>query len=122
MDSAYATPHLRTEKDGKQSIEGFEISRIKKGGIADRLSLQDGDIVLAVNGETIDSLEKVMKFVSQVQNMPQAVMTVLRGTQKIQIAFTRKYSSSKPGPLRDALGGQSQLREDKYGKQDIRQY
>jgi type II secretory pathway component PulC len=116
LDSAYAAPHFRKEKDGKQSIEGFEISRIKKGGIADRLSLQNGDIVLAVNGETMDSLEKVMKLVSQVQNMPQAVITVLRGTQKIKIAFTRKYSGSNLGPLRDAFGGQSGFREDKYAK------
>jgi type II secretory pathway component PulC len=90
LDSAYAVPHFLKGKDGKQSIEGFEISRIKEGGIADRMSLQNGDIILAVNGETMDSLEKVMKLVSQVQNMPQAVMTVLRGTKKIGIAFTRK--------------------------------
>jgi membrane-associated protease RseP (regulator of RpoE activity) len=109
LDSAYAAPHFRQEKDGKQSIEGFEISRIKKGGIADRLSLQNGDIVLAVNGKTMDSLEKVMKLVSQVQNMPQAVMAVLRGTQKITIAFTRKYSGSNLGALRDAFGESSRL-------------
>jgi type II secretion system protein C len=90
LDSAYAAPHFRNEKDGKQSIEGFEISRIKEGGIADRMRLQNGDIILAVNGETMDSLEKVMKLVSQVQNMPEAKLTVLRGTQKIGIAFTRK--------------------------------
>jgi hypothetical protein len=38
----------------------------------------------------MDGLEKVMKLISQVQNLPQAVMTVLRGTQKIEISFTRK--------------------------------
>jgi membrane-associated protease RseP (regulator of RpoE activity) len=105
LDSAFATPHFRKEKDGKRSIEGFEISRIKEGGIADRMSLQNGDIILAVNGEAIDSLEKVMKLVSQVQNMPQAVMTILRGTQKIEITFTRKYSGSNLGLQRDVFGG-----------------
>lgn len=107
LDSAYAAPHFRKDKDGKRSIEGFEISRIKEGGIADRMSLQNGDIILAVNGEAIDSLEKVMKLVSQVQNMPQAVMTILRGTQKIEITFTRKYSGSNLGHLRDVFGGLS---------------
>jgi len=90
LDSAYAAPHFRKDQDGRQSIEGFEISRIKEGGIADRLSLMNNDIILAVNGETMDSLGKVMKLAGQVRNMPQAVMTVLRGTQKIGIAFTRK--------------------------------
>jgi type II secretory pathway component PulC len=90
LDSAYAAPHLLREKEGKQTIDGFEISRIKAGGIAERMSLQNGDIILAVNGEKMDGLEKVMKLISQVQNLPQAVMTVLRGTQKIEISFTRK--------------------------------
>ncbi|TRZ84132.1 hypothetical protein D4R89_13860 [bacterium] len=90
LDSAYATPRYRTEKDGKKTIEGFEITRIKKDGIVDHLGFQDGDIILDVNGETLDSIEKVMKFIGQVKNIPQAELTVLRGTKRLKVVFHQK--------------------------------
>ena len=90
LDSAYAAPRYRNEKDGRKSIEGFEISRIKKDGIVDYLGFRDGDILVEVNGEALDSLEKVLKFISQIQNWPQAELIVLRGTHQLKIVFQRK--------------------------------
>jgi type II secretion system protein C len=90
LNSAYAAPHFRNEKDGKKAIEGFEISRIKEGGIVGHLGFRNGDIILDVNGETLDSLEKVLKLVGQVQTMPQAELTVQRGAQRLKMVFHRK--------------------------------
>jgi len=90
LDSAFAAPHFRKDKDGKQSIEGFEISRIKEAGIADRMKLQNGDIILAVNGEPLDSLATVMRLLGKIQNMAEGKMSVLRGGRKLDFVFKRK--------------------------------
>lgn len=101
LDSSYATPRYRTEKDGRKTIEGFKITRIKKGGIVDHLGFQDGDVILDLNGETLDSIGKVMALIGRIKNIPRADMTVLRGSKRLKIvflSFARAGNSPSPRP------------------------
>jgi hypothetical protein len=90
LDSAFAAPRYRQGKNGQRSIAGFEISRIKEGGIVDQLGIRNGDVVLDVNGEPLDSLATVMRLLGRIQDMPQSNMTVLRNEQKMNFVFNRK--------------------------------
>jgi hypothetical protein len=90
LDSAFAAPRYREAKNGQKSIEGYEISRIKEGSIADQLGLKNGDVVLALDGVSLDSLATVMRLVGRIQNIPRAKMTILRNGQKLDFVFKRK--------------------------------
>lgn len=90
LHSAFATPRYRKEKNGEKIIEGFEISRIKKDSIIGQLGFKDGDVILDVSGEPLDSLETVMRLLGQIQTMSQAKLTVQRSGQKLNFIFSKK--------------------------------
>ena len=90
LASAFAAPRYRKDKNGEGTIEGFEISRIKEGSIVGRMGLKDGDFILDVNGEPLDSLATVMRLFGQIQNMSRAKLTVLRSGQKLNFVFNKK--------------------------------
>ena len=76
--------------DSTRVIDGFEIAQIKKASVAEQLGLQDGDVVLAVNGQPLDGLPTVMKVFGEFQAAPKATVTVLRKGQKMTIEFSTK--------------------------------
>jgi type II secretory pathway component PulC len=90
LNSASAIPLLKNGRDGGQTIEGFEIGRIKSGGIVERLGFRDGDVILAVGGEPLTSLESAIKFVRRAATMTRAELTVRRGGRKLTLIFRRK--------------------------------
>lgn len=90
LDSAFATPRYREAENGQRSIEGFEVSRIRKASVVEQLGLQNGDVILELNGQKLDSLASVIQLFSQARNMPQAKMTVLRNGQRMTFVFIRK--------------------------------
>jgi general secretion pathway protein C len=90
LNAASATPRYRDVANGQRVIEGFEIDRIKPGGIVEQMGLRNGDVILELNGEKLDSLVTVMRLFGQAQSMPQAKMTVLRNGQRLTFVFNRK--------------------------------
>jgi type II secretion system protein C len=90
LDSAFATPRYREDKNGQKIIDGFEISRIKEGSVVERLDLKNGDVILAVNGKPLDSLATVMQILGRIQNMSEAKLTVLRDGRKLNFVFNKK--------------------------------
>jgi len=90
LESAFAAPRYREGRNGQKSIEGFEISRIKEAGIVEQLGLKNGDVILDMNGEPLDSLATVLRLLGGIQNASQAKMTVLRDGQKMNFVFNRK--------------------------------
>jgi type II secretory pathway component PulC len=89
MDAASAAPHFK-EDTGGRSIDGFEVSHIRKAGIVDRLGFQDGDIILEVNGTKLDSLDKVLMVYRQSQNLSRVELVVLRGGRRVTLTFQQK--------------------------------
>jgi type II secretory pathway component PulC len=90
LNSASAIPLLKNGPDGVQTIEGFEISLVKKDGIVERLGFQDGDVILAVDGEPLTSLESAIKFVGRAATMTRAELTVRRAGRNLTLIFRRK--------------------------------
>jgi type II secretory pathway component PulC len=90
LNSAFAAPRYREGKNGGKEIQGFELSRIKEAGIVDQLGLQNGDVILEVNGEPLDGLPTVMRLLGRIQNESRVKMTVLRNGKKMNFVFNRK--------------------------------
>jgi general secretion pathway protein C len=91
LSSAVATPHYRDAGNGQSIIEGFEISRIKEASAAGQLGLQNGDVVLEVNGDKLDSAASIVRLLGQAQVMtPQAKLIVLRNGQRMTFVVNMK--------------------------------
>jgi type II secretory pathway component PulC len=90
LGSARATPRYRSTGFGQSSVDGFEIDQVKAGGVVDQMGLRNGDAVLELNGEPLDSLASVMRLFAQAQGMPQSRMTVLRNGQRMTFVLHRR--------------------------------
>lgn len=62
----------------KDTQEGFVLREVRKGGIYDNLGMQNGDILLQINGFSISNPENVLQ-----------AFTALRGMEKIQLDMIR---------------------------------
>ena len=94
LNSALAMPRYGSSEHGPRAIEGFEMSRIKPGGIIDQLGLREGDVLLEFNGQKLDSVSAVTSLFGQLQGLSGAVsgakMAVLRNGSRLTFVFTVK--------------------------------
>jgi membrane-associated protease RseP (regulator of RpoE activity) len=90
LTSAVATPHFREVGNGQSIIEGFELDSIKAASAVDQLGLQNGDVVMEVNGDKLVSAASVLRLFGQAQAMSQAKLTVLRNGQRMTIVVNVK--------------------------------
>jgi type II secretory pathway component PulC len=88
--SARATPRYRDTGLSQRTIEGFEIDQIKPAGVVGQMGLRNGDVILALHGEPLDSLASVMRLFAQALGMTQSRMTVLRNGQRLTFVLNRK--------------------------------
>ena len=90
LDAAQASPRYRQSGSGPRTIEGFEIDKIKPAGVVEQMGLKNGDVILELNGQPLDSLASVLRLFGQAQGMPQSKMTVLRDGERLTFVFNRK--------------------------------
>lgn len=90
LASAVAVPHYRDGANGQRVMDGFEMTRIKEGGAAEQLGLQNGDVVLEVNGQALDGIGTAMALLGQVPSMTQAKLAVRRNGQPMTFVINVK--------------------------------
>jgi type II secretory pathway component PulC len=90
LGSARATPRYRHTGFGQQTIEGFEIDQIKTGGVVEQMGLKNGDVILDLNGQPLDSLASAIRLFGQAQGMTQSRLTILRNGQRMTFVLNRK--------------------------------
>lgn len=90
LRSARASPRYRDAEFGRRVIDGFEIDQIKPAGVVEQMGLKNGDVVLDLNGQPLNSLESAVRLLGQAQGMAQSRMTVLRNGQRMTFVLNRK--------------------------------
>jgi hypothetical protein len=90
LSSARATPRYRKTGFGQSSIDGFEIDQIRQSSVVEQMGLKNGDVILELNGQPLDSLASAIRLFGQAQGMAQSRMTVLRNGQRITFVLNRK--------------------------------
>jgi type II secretory pathway component PulC len=90
LSSAQAAPRFKDGPGGQRAIEGFELTQIRAGSVVEKVGLRNGDVIVEVNGETLDGLPAVMRLFGQAQTTGQAKVTVLRGGQRLTFDFKTK--------------------------------
>jgi membrane-associated protease RseP (regulator of RpoE activity) len=90
LSSARATPRYRKTGFGQSSIDGFEIDQIRQSSVVEQMGLKNGDVILELNGQPLDSLASAIRLFGLAQGMAQSRMTVLRNGQRITFVLNRK--------------------------------
>jgi type II secretory pathway component PulC len=90
LASAQAVPRVRAAPGGRQVIDGFELRQVRPGSVIEKVGLEDGDVIVEVNGEPLDGLPTVLRLFSQAQAAGQARLTVLRGSQRMTFVLTTR--------------------------------
>lgn len=76
LTDARFTPYVDAGK-----LSGFKISEIKSGGVFGTIGLQDGDVVLNINGYPLDSPGKVAQVMGGLRGETEVRVDILRGRQ-----------------------------------------
>src|SRR5699024_9971613 len=70
------------------STQGAKIAEVEIGTAADSAGLQDGDIIIAINNQTISSSQELSKTVEQFKPGDQISVTYLRDKQRKEVELT----------------------------------
>lgn len=68
-------------------MAGFRVSQIDKDSLADRLGVQDGDIIKQVDGQPINSIEKAIQVYKRVRNKQAVSVDVQRDGQMTTLTY-----------------------------------
>jgi serine protease DegQ len=79
------TPELADSFRLKKS-SGAIIAGVIRGGPADSAGMRPGDILLAVEGEQVNSTADLLNMISQLQPGQQATLTILRQNQESKLS------------------------------------
>ena len=90
LTTALATPHFQSGDNGQRVMDGFQLGEITPGSVIEQLGLRNGDVIIEVNGDKLDSLAAVMKLAGQAQTMTQVKMLVLRDGKPLTFVFNTK--------------------------------
>jgi type II secretory pathway component PulC len=90
LAAARATPRYRSTGFGQLSIDGFEIDQIKAGGGVEQMGVKNGDVILDLNGQPLDSLASAIRLFGQAHSMTQSRLTVVRNGQRMTFVLNRK--------------------------------
>ncbi len=90
LSSAFAVPRYRDVEGGQRVVDGFTVTQVKPSGAAERLGLRSGDVILDVNGQSLDGMPTVMRLFGQLQATPQVTITVLRDGRRMNVVFNTK--------------------------------
>ena len=90
LSSARATPRFQDSGNGQFAMAGFELDQVKPGSVVEQLGLKNGDVIVEVNGEKLDSMATVMRLFGRAQAMPQSTLTVLRSGKRMTFAFNTR--------------------------------
>jgi len=76
LTDARFTPYI----DGGK-LAGFQVSEVKTGGVFGLIGLNDGDVVLSINGYRLDSPGKVAQILGGLRGETEVKVDVLRGRE-----------------------------------------
>ncbi len=71
-------------------VEGAVINRIKRNSIVMRMGLRNGDVISAVNGTPVDSIENTAEFMDSFMNDSTVSIDILRRGRPVSIEYTIK--------------------------------
>lgn len=79
------------------SLKGALIRAIERGGEAERVGLNVGDVIVKANDKKIDSASDLIAYIATMQVGDKIVLEFYRNGQKMQVTYTiKEYPENKP--------------------------
>jgi len=75
-------------KLGLRDVRGVAITKVLEGSPAQAAGLQDGDVIVRINGDEVGSGRKLTRLISEISPDHTAKVTVLRGGTEREISVT----------------------------------
>lgn len=72
-------------KEGRMS--GLRVDNIKKGSIMELMGVKSGDIIKEINGEVLDSPEKIFRLYEELQQATRVTATIERGGRRETLTY-----------------------------------
>ncbi len=87
-------------KYGLSTVRGVAVEKVVENSPAQQAGVQNGDVIVAINGEEVSSIRKMMRIISEIAPDHQAKLTVLRNAQELEfIATLGKRSMPQTGEV-----------------------
>ncbi len=96
VGSAARNP-LALNTNNVQAQRGALISQVESGGPAARAGLQQGDVVIAADGQKISNFDDLLSFIAYKHPGDQVQLTILRGNQQQTVTVTLGQRPSGSG-------------------------
>ena len=87
LSDARMVPNLVGEGEEK-TTDGFRIFRIRQGSLFQKLGLQNGDVIKAINGVKMDNIERGFELLQQLRFQKSFNLDIVRGEQGQNMSYT----------------------------------
>lgn len=88
LDEASKLAIVAWARDEAGTIIGFKVRRIRCGSPLHEAGFRNGDVVLAVNGRTIDNIPEAVKAYMKLRRKDTFRVEVQRGAQRVKLNYT----------------------------------
>jgi len=68
-------------------LQGFKVNFIKKGSDFEKLGLQKGDVLTAVNGQELDSYNAAFGFFKEIDSIENLTLNIKRNNQEMELEY-----------------------------------
>ena len=82
------TPQDGTASDGSAKRAGAEVTSVGDGTPAANAGLKDGDVIIAVNGQRVESADSLVAQIREKTAGDKVTLTVLRDGKSLEIKAT----------------------------------
>jgi serine protease Do len=75
-------------KYGLTAVRGVAVEKVVENSPAQQAGVQIGDVIIAIDGEEVSSIRKMMRIISEISADHQAKLTILRNGEEREITVT----------------------------------
>ena len=68
-------------------LQGFSIAFIRKGSLFEKLGVKRGDVIKAINGQTIDSYEAAFNVYKNISNINNLTLVIERDKEEMELEY-----------------------------------
>jgi type II secretory pathway component PulC len=85
VDELMANPAaLATQAAVRATGDGFQLTRVRAGSLPALLGLQRGDVLTEVNGQSLDSVDKVLTMATKLRRASTLEVTLMRSGKQVR--------------------------------------
>ncbi len=89
MDDIWKNIGINEKKVDGKTI-GFQVNFVKRGSDFSKLGLRRGDLIVAVNGDRLDSYAKALELYSSIDSIEDMTIRIKRGREEMELEYEIK--------------------------------